>query len=250
VTFRFDAPAHWRAIEFISDLHLSAELPRTFDAWARYLESSDADAVFILGDLFEAWVGDDARFNGFERRCAAVLAAASQRRAVAFMAGNRDFLVGRELLDEVGVIALPDPTLLVAWQHPVLLTHGDTLCLADTDYQRFRTQVRNPSWQAGFLALPLAERQRLAREMRDASNQANRRQMPWSDVDAPTAAVWLRDAGASDMVHGHTHRPGSDELAPGLRRHVLSDWDLDVSPPRAEILRWTREGFTRVPYNP
>jgi UDP-2,3-diacylglucosamine hydrolase len=250
VSFRFDAPPSWRAIEFISDLHLSIALPRTFDAWAHYLESTDADAVFILGDLFEAWVGDDARFDGFERRCAQVLADAARRRTVGFMAGNRDFLVGRELLDEAGVMALPDPTLLVAWQHRVVLTHGDALCLADVDYQRFRTQVRNAAWQADFLSRPLAERQRLARAMRDASEQTQRQQTTWSDVDAGAAVALLRDAGASVMVHGHTHRPGSDELAPGFTRHVLSDWDLDAQPPRAEILRLAPSGFLRVPSHP
>jgi len=250
VSFRFDAPPSWRAIEFISDLHLSDALPRTFDAWTRYLESTEADAVFILGDLFEAWVGDDARFDGFERRCAEVLASAARRRTVAFMAGNRDFLVGRELLDEAGVMALPDPTLLVAWQHRVVLTHGDALCLADIEYQRFRTQVRSAAWQAGFLSRPLAERQRLAREMRDASEQAQRQQTTWSDVDPAAAVALLRDAGASVMVHGHTHRPGSAELAPGFTRHVLSDWDLDAQPPRAQILRLAPEGFQRLPYRP
>lgn len=250
MSFRFDAPPSWRAIEFISDLHLSPALPRTFDAWASFLESTEADAVFILGDLFEAWVGDDARFEGFERRCAEVLADAARRRTVGFMAGNRDFLVGHELLDETGVAALPDPTLLVAWQHRVLLTHGDALCLADVDYQRFRAHVRNAGWQADFLARPLAERQHLAREMRDASELAQRQQSAWSDVDAGAAVALLREAGANVMVHGHTHRPGSDMLAPGFTRHVLSDWDLDGQPSRAEILRLAPGGFERVPYRP
>jgi UDP-2,3-diacylglucosamine hydrolase len=250
VSFRFDAPPSWRAIEFISDLHLSAAVPRTFDGWAHYLESTDADAVFILGDLFEAWVGDDARFDGFERRCADLLADAARRRTVGFMAGNRDFLVGHELLDEAGVLTLPDPTLLLAWHHRVLLTHGDALCLADVDYQRFRAQVRNADWQADFLSRPLAERQRLARSMRDASEQTQRQQPTWSDVDAGAAVALLRDAGASVMVHGHTHRPGSEQLAPGFTRHVLSDWDLDTEPARAEVLRLVPSGFERVPYRP
>jgi UDP-2,3-diacylglucosamine hydrolase len=250
VTLRFDAPAHWRAIEFISDLHLSAALPRTFDAWAGYLAGTDADAVFILGDLFEAWVGDDARFDGFEKRCAQVLADAARQRTVGFMAGNRDFLVGPALLDEAGVVHLSDPTLLAAWQHRVLLTHGDALCLGDVDYQRFRALVRSPAWQADFLARPLAERQHLARQMRDASEQAKRQNTPWSDVDPGAAAAALRGAGASVMVHGHTHRPGSNDLAPGLQRHVLSDWDLDAAPTRAEVLRLTPQGFSRLPYRP
>jgi UDP-2,3-diacylglucosamine hydrolase len=246
--FRFDAPDEWRSIEFISDLHLNEAHPRTFDAWAGYLDRSDADAVFILGDLFEVWVGDDARHGQFERRCAEVLTAAARRRRIGFMAGNRDFLVGHTLLDECGVMALPDPTLLNAWDHRVLLTHGDGLCLADTAYQAFRKQVRNPAWRAAFLARPMAERQELARHMRDASESVKASAETWSDIDPPAAVGWLEAAGAEDMVHGHTHQPGSETLAAGHTRHVLSDWDLDAPTTRGEVLRLTRQGYARNRY--
>jgi UDP-2,3-diacylglucosamine hydrolase len=245
----FRAPAGWRAIDFISDLHLDASHPLTFDALRAHLQHTDADAVFILGDLFEVWVGDDARFGDFEARCAAVLRQATQRRHVAFMAGNRDFLVSDALLAECGVTALPDPTCLDAWGRAVLLTHGDALCLDDTDYQRFRAEVRGERWRAEFLARPLAERQAIARAMRDASERTKRslRRDQWADVDAVAAVALLRDAGADTMIHGHTHRPGSDALAPGFTRHVLSDWDLDGASPRAEVLRVTRDGLERRP---
>jgi UDP-2,3-diacylglucosamine hydrolase len=245
---RVDAPPDWRAIEFISDLHLSAAEPATFDAWAAYMRDTQANAVFILGDLFDAWVGDDARHEGFERDCASVLRAAAAQRTVGFMAGNRDFLVGPALLADTGVLGLRDPTLVSAWSWRVVLTHGDALCLSDVDYQRFRAQVRSPEWQRSFLALPLAERRAAARRMRDASEAAQRsHEGPYADVDPTAAAAWLHAAGADQMVHGHTHRPGSDTLAPGLHRHVLSDWDLVARPPRAEVLRLTAEGFARVP---
>lgn len=248
---RFDAPAGWRAVEFISDLHLSAAEPATFDAWAAYMAGTQADAVLILGDLFDAWVGDDARHEGFEHECAAVMRSAAAQRTVGFMAGNRDFLVGSDLLADTGVVGLADPTLLCAWSWRVVLTHGDALCLSDVDYQRFRVQVRNAQWQRQFLALPLAQRRAVARQMRDASEAAHRsHEGPYADVDAGAAAGWLRAAGADQMVHGHTHRPGSDTLAPGLRRHVLSDWDAAARPPRAEVLRLTPEGFARVPCLP
>jgi UDP-2,3-diacylglucosamine hydrolase len=245
----FCAPEHWRAIDFVSDLHLSAATPRTFDAWAAHLLATPADAVFMLGDVFEVWVGDDARASGFERRGAQVLCEASARRTLAFMAGNRDFLVGRDMLDECGVLALADPTVLVAFGQRVLLSHGDELCLADTDYQRFRAEVRSDAFRSAFFAKPLAERRAIAQAMRDASEQ---RKQPaamaeWVDVDAAAAVQWLRQANANTLIHGHTHRPRSEPLAPGFMRHVLSDWDLEeqARAPRAEVLRWTAQGFER-----
>ena len=247
-THRFEAPPHWRAIDFISDLHLDAEHPKTFEAFGRVLLGTPADAVFLLGDIFEAWVGDDARFEGFERQGAAVLKSAARQRCVGFMAGNRDFLVGEALLADCGVQRLHDPTLLHAFGHSALLTHGDALCLADTEYMRFRAMVRDAAWQRSFLARPLAERQAVARQLRDASEAAKARQSPadWVDVDTAAAVEWLRAAGTAKMVHGHTHQPGTRPLAPGFERHVLSDWDLDARTPRAEVLRLTSAGLARL----
>jgi UDP-2,3-diacylglucosamine hydrolase len=246
--FEFQAPAQWRAIDFISDLHLSEAMPNTFAAWAAHLRSSSADAVFILGDLFEIWVGDDARGRPFERRCIDVVAEAASHRQMAFMAGNRDFLFGSTALRESGLLGLADPTLLGAWGQRVVLSHGDALCLADTAYQRFRHQVRDADWQAHFLARPLEDRVKLALQMRTAS--ASRKQFDGDDtvdIDAAEAVHWMHALGAREIVHGHTHRPGSAAVAPGFVRHVLSDWDLDgAGPPRAEVLRLTRDGFERI----
>jgi UDP-2,3-diacylglucosamine hydrolase len=240
----------WQRIDFISDLHLTEDRPLTFAAFDRLLRHTTADAVFILGDLFEVWVGDDARHGRFESRCAATLAAASERRFVAFMAGNRDFLVGRELLDACGLQALDDPTVLDLPGERLLLTHGDAWCLADHDYQRFRAEVRDPAWRRSVLARPLAERLALGAAMRAESERLKREKHDdlWADVDAPTAVRTLQSVGAHVLLHGHTHRPGSDLLAPGLVRHVLSDWELDEPgiAPRAEVLRWSRDGLTRL----
>ncbi len=247
--YRCVADAAWRSVDFVSDLHLSAATPRTFERWQRYLQETPADAVFILGDLFEVWVGDDARLPGsFAQRAADVLHDAAARRPLHFMAGNRDFLVGAGLLRDCGIVALPDPTLLDAWGQRVLLTHGDALCLDDTDYQAFRALVRQPAWREAFLARPLAERESLARAMRDASQAAQRRKpVPdGTDIDAAAAVTWLHACGARTMVHGHTHRPGSDVLAPGHVRWVLADWDCDGEAPRAQALRLTRDGLTRI----
>ena len=247
----FEVPAHATAIDFISDLHLSGEAPRTFERWAGYLRDTPASAVFILGDLFEVWVGDDARHAGFEARCAAVLAEAAARRTLAFMRGNRDFLVGAELLRDCGVHELEDPTVLLAFGQRLLLSHGDALCLADHEYQSFRTLVRGAAWQRDFLARPLEERQRLARQMRDHSEQRKRGMAveDWVDLDKPTTLRWMREACTPTLIHGHTHRPAREQLAPGFVREVLSDWDCDGDgAPRAEVLRLTGDGrLTRLP---
>ena len=245
--FQFATPPSWRAVDLISDLHLCAAMPRTFDAFAAHLLHTTADAVFILGDLFEAWVGDDMGNRGFERRCIEVMAQAASQRQLGFMVGNRDFLAGSALLRQSGAMGLPDPTLLDAWGRPVLLSHGDALCLGDEPYQAFRRQVRSPQWQSDFLARPLAERLQIAADIRRASQ--TRRQFDGAsdaDVDTAVAVHWLHAMGARELVHGHTHRPGSNVLAPGYKRHVLSDWDLDQGQ-RAEVLRLTRDGFERLP---
>jgi UDP-2,3-diacylglucosamine hydrolase len=232
-------------IDLLSDVHLCADMPRTFDAWARHLLETPADAVLMLGDLFELWVGDDSRHEGFERRCAEVLCAASARRTLAFMPGNRDFLVGRDMLEHCNVQRLADPTALSAWGQRILLTHGDALCLADEDYQRFRTQVRDQAWQQRFLAQPLPQRQAQARAMRHASEAHQSGMSPdlSTDVDESAALAWLQAADAAVMVHGHTHRPAMHALPGGALRHVMGDWDFDGRVPRARALRLTPEGL-------
>ncbi|MBX3635810.1 MAG: UDP-2,3-diacylglucosamine diphosphatase [Rubrivivax sp.] len=246
VFFEWRAPDEWRMVDFISDLHLCEAMPRTFDAWVAHLRHTRADAVVMLGDLFEVWVGDDVRERPFERRCIEVLAEAASRRTLAFMVGNRDFLFGAAAVRAAGMMALTDPTVLDAWGRRLLLSHGDALCLDDAPYQAFRRQVRSPAWQQAFLARPLAERLQIAADMRRASQ--SRRQFDGdaaADVDAAEAVRWLHAMGAAELIHGHTHRPGSAALAPGYKRHVLSDWDLDGAD-RAEVLRLTRDGLQRV----
>jgi UDP-2,3-diacylglucosamine hydrolase len=242
------AGAGWQAIDFLSDLHLSPALPRTFAAFARHLQATPADAVVILGDLFEVWIGDDARTLDFERRCVDVLAAAGTRRTLAFMVGNRDFLLGEAMLGASRMKGLRDPTLLLAFGRRIVLSHGDALCLDDTEYQDFRRLVRSPGWQREFLAKPLAERAAIAAQIRARSEQ--RRAFDGRadvDVDPGAAAAWLRAAGAAELVHGHTHRPALHALPGGGTRHVLSDWDLDDPVhARADVLRLTRAGFERL----
>ena len=246
------APSHWRTVDFISDLHLQSSEPATVTAWQHYLHSTPADALFILGDLFEVWVGDDAMAEpgSFEAQGCAALQAAAQRLPVYFMHGNRDFLAGPAFLTHCGITGLADPTVLVFGGQRTVLSHGDLLCLDDGDYQRFRVQARSAAWQQEFLSKPLAERRTLARGIRQESEARKQSGAPYADVDSPAAIAWLQAARARTLIHGHTHRPANHALAPGLQRVVLSDWDAAAQPPRAEVLRMTAEGLERIQVDP
>ena len=242
----------WSRLEFLSDLHLHAGAhgAATARAFADYLQATQADAVFLLGDLFEVWVGDDAAEPGsFEAEVAAQLKAASARAQLFFMAGNRDFLLGDGYLAQAGMQALADPCCLDLGETRWLLTHGDAWCLDDLDYQRFRQQVRTPAWQAALLAKPLAERQAIGRAMREASASKQASMVTHADVDHATALAAMQACGASVLLHGHTHRPAEHHMhgegpggdVPTGLRVVLSDWDLAAQPPRAEYLRLQRD---------
>jgi UDP-2,3-diacylglucosamine hydrolase len=253
------APQHWQRVDFISDLHLDAHEPATFDAWVQYMASTHADAIFILGDLFEVWVGDDNQ-DPFALKCIATLKATAQRMPVYFMCGNRDFLAGASLLEATGMHGLSDPTFLelaaTGDTKPtrILLSHGDALCLDDHDYLAFRAQVRQPEWQTAFLAKPMAERQAYARDVRSKSEALKRTHTDYADVDTQAAIAWLKTTDAQVLLHGHTHKPAVHDLGSGLSRWVLSDWHADAQPPRLEVLCWLRQneqsptrGLCRLP---
>lgn len=247
----WQAPADWRAMDFISDLHLQEAEPATFEAWRRFMATTTADAVVVLGDLFEVWVGDDLiGQSAFEDACVAVLRTSAERRPVYFMHGNRDFLAGPACMAATGMQFLHDPTVLEAFGQRWLLSHGDALCLDDTDYMAFRAEVRGQSWQSAFLARPLAQRQAMARQLRDASEARKRSGVAYADVDPGAARDWLAAAGAQTLVHGHTHQPGLHALGGGLSRVVLSDWDARAAPPHLEILRLSAQGLERRPLAP
>lgn len=250
------APAHWRSVDFVADLHLQQD-DATWQGFARYLLHTPANAVFLLGDILELWAGDDALHHpdhDFERQLTQTLHAVSQHKALYFMPGNRDFLVGAAFCAAAGLTLLHDPCVL---QLPattpgqpdqrLLLSHGDALCIADTAYMQFRQQVRNPAWQQAFLQQPLEQRLALARQLRQQSSlRKNALGVEgYADVDEPTATQWLQDHRCALLIHGHTHKPqdhvlpGPDEQ-PALHRKVLSDWDLLASPPRGEALRAQR----------
>jgi UDP-2,3-diacylglucosamine hydrolase len=254
-----EAPAAWRLVDFISDLHLHASEPRTVQAWKHYLAGTPADAVFLLGDLFEVWVGDDAlddpgtdelsaAESAFERECIAALRASSTNHALYFLHGNRDFMLGNEAARRAGMTLLADPSVLVfgvAQGKPArwLLSHGDALCLDDREYQAFRAQVRTPEWQQRFLTQSLAQRRAFARNLR-AQSEARRQASAatggdfgetYADADPALTRAWLQAARSDTLIHGHTHRPADHRLDGGrdasartsAMRHVLSDWHLD-----------------------
>jgi len=252
----------WQAVDCVSDLHLHPDDPATCRLFLHWLQHCDANAVCILGDLFEAWVGDDVldssdTVHALPQAVCQALRAASQKRPVYLLHGNRDFLIGPRFCAATGVQALPDPTLLRWGDSSWLLSHGDAWCLDDTDYLRFRDRVRSAAWQADFLRRPLAEREALAREMRRQSQAHQQRQQasgqPWADVDSATSLQWLQASGAAALVHGHTHHPADHDLPGQRHRLVLSDWDAQARPARAEVLRllpdgrWERRSVTPCP---
>ena len=243
------AEPHWRTVDFLSDLHLQADEPATFAAWQRYLAQTPADAVFLLGDLFEVWVGDDAldEPGSFEAECTALLREAAQKRPLFFLVGNRDFLAGDEFLKRSGMTGLAEPTVL-HWAGPsILLSHGDTLCLDDVEYQQFRAVSRSPAWQQQLLAQPLAVRRAIGKSARTESEQRKQSGAPYADADAQMVATWMQAAQAPWLIHGHTHQPADHALGKDQWRIVLSDWHIDATQHRAEVLRVTPEGWQRIP---
>ncbi|MFT7724639.1 MAG: UDP-2,3-diacylglucosamine diphosphatase [Roseateles sp.] len=244
---RLAAPADWEHIDLLSDLHLGPDTPGTLVRLARHLAGTPAQAVLLLGDIFEVWVGDDARHEPFEASVVTTLREASRRKALFFMPGNRDFLVGADLLADAGMAALPDPTVLDAFGRRWLLAHGDAQCLADAGYRAWRATSRSPAWQADFLAKPLADRQAFGRQARAQSRASQAAQLMGMDLDADACRALLREAGATTLIHGHTHRPAEHDLGDGLKRVVLSDWDLDATPPRGDVIRLSATGLQRLP---
>lgn len=222
---------------FVSDLHLDPARPGITALFLRFLdtEAIRADALYILGDLFEAWVGDDDPSAAGAEVAAGLHALADAGVPVSFIHGNRDFLVGPEYARRAGMRILPDPTVVSLYGEPVLLMHGDLLCTDDSAYQAFRMQTRDPAWQARFLAQPLQARVAFAAQARQAS-MARQREMidgnranfeTVTDVHPAAVEASLARFGVATLIHGHTHRPAVHALQAGgrdCRRIVLGDW--------------------------
>lgn len=216
---------------FISDLHLAPDTPAANTALHEFLRKTApaADALYVLGDLFEYWIGDEGLGHPFAHEIAAAFRALADGGVpVYFMHGNRDFLVGDRFAQASGMQILADPTLIRLYGCPTLLMHGDLLCSDDLEYQKFRTMVRNPAWQQAFLAKPVDERIRMAQEVRGRSEQAKQvKDTAIMDVTQATVEQALRTHGYPRLIHGHTHRPARHEHRVDGRsceRWVLSDW--------------------------
>lgn len=234
---------------FISDLHLDDERPLITALLLEFLEgpARAAAALYILGDLFESWIGDDDDAELAQSVQAGLARLTASGVPVYFIAGNRDFLVGEGFAANTGVTLLADPTLIRVDERAYLVMHGDTLCTDDTAYQQFRRQVRDPAWQQQFLSQPLQQRRAFARHAREQSRlHTGSAQAEIMDVtDAAVAAV-MREHGVYRLIHGHTHRPAThyfgvdDEPA---ERIVLGDWYeqgsvLRIEDGNAQLLDW------------
>lgn len=229
---------------FISDLHLDGAHAAAIEQFEAFLAgpARGAEALYILGDLFESWIGDDDDDPDRSRVCRALRALTEAGVACHVGHGNRDFLLGRGFEQRTGCRILPDPTVVERYGSRVLLTHGDALCTEDVSYQRLRSVVRDPGWQRRFMRLPLATRRTLADAAR-AGSRAHTGMVAADIMDASESAVVdvLRASGLRTLVHGHTHRPGVHEfLVAGepARRYVLGAWYEQGS-----FLRWDATGF-------
>jgi len=215
---------------FISDLHLTEERPETISLFRTFLreEAAQADALYILGDLFEAWLGDDAVSPGMQPVLDELATLTRNGVPVFVMVGNRDFLLGEQFEKMTGCTLLPDPSVINLYGTDTVLMHGDTLCTDDVDYQQFRKQVRNPAWQSAFLEKSIDERIAMARQARAESKaRTQEKSEDIMDVNADAVNNIFREHGVSRLIHGHTHRPAIHQLcvdeAP-VTRIVLGDW--------------------------
>lgn len=236
---------------FVSDLHLDAAAPRAIEQFLAFLrnEAASAEALYILGDLFEAWVGDDDPEPARARICEALAELTARGVACFVLHGNRDFLLGEGFSRRTGCLLLPDPVVAEIDGERVLLTHGDALCRGDRSYQELRSTVRDPIWQQRFLALPLAVRARLADRARAGSRLHTARAVPRiMDVDPAAVVAAHRATGARRIIHGHTHRPGIHESLVDGRpayRIVLGAWYEQGSVLVAEAGRYTLRELPR-----
>lgn len=210
---------------FVSDLHLSDDTPDIEAAFTRLLKQEPPfDSLVMLGDVFEAWVGDDDDSSLSDRIRLALRGLADSGTEILFTRGNRDFMLGERFATDIGGTLLPDQTVLEVAGQPTLLLHGDILCTDDVEYQQFRQLVHSPEWQAEMMAKSLDERRELARQLRSMSiDAASNKPEDIMDVNQSAVSAAMRDANVPVMIHGHTHRPDRHQCDTG-ERIVLGDW--------------------------
>jgi len=219
---------------FISDCHLDASRPEITQHFVEFIKTraSKARVLYILGDLFEVWLGDDDPAENLSP-IFDVLFNLSKQTKIFFMAGNRDFLVGDQLAQKLNFEILSEPTFITLNQQKTALLHGDSLCTDDVDYQKFKALVRSDAWQQEFLAKPLSERQDIANHLRKTSKQATQqKQNAITDVNQHSVLEYFKTHDVTQIIHGHTHRPAIHKIQ-NLKRIVLGDWQ-----PNASYLSW------------
>ncbi|MFZ6644239.1 UDP-2,3-diacylglucosamine diphosphatase [Undibacterium sp. TJN25] len=220
---------------FASDIHLRPSLPVTTGAFFAFLKQAvRARQLYLLGDLFEYWAGDDDIATPYNRLVVdAIRALSDSGTQVFWIAGNRDFLVGSAFAEASGAILLPDPSIIDVAGRRIVITHGDAQCTDDAPYMAFRAQVRQPAWQAQFLAMPLAQRKAIIEGLRkDSKMEQKEKTVAIMDVNPGAIATLFADSGTMLMVHGHTHRPALHRYPQGQQRYVLPDWDCESEPAR------------------
>lgn len=217
---------------FVSDVHLQAEIPNTTQAFLRFLEQDARHTrqLYLLGDLFEAWAGDDDIDDPYNRQIVDAIRRVSDAGVeVCWIGGNRDFLVAEGFAERAGLRLLQEPCVITIAGRRITLVHGDAQCTDDTAYMAFRAQVRHPDMQKQFLAMPLAQRKAMIANMREGSREAQQtKSYEIMDVNAKAIDALFDETGASIIIHGHTHRPARHENKARQRvRYVLPDWDCE-----------------------
>lgn len=216
---------------FASDIHLHPSLPKTTDAFFQFLNENarKADQLYLLGDLFEYWAGDDDITTSYHSKITQALHAISTSGTQIFwIAGNRDFLIGQRFAEETGAQFLPDPSIITIANHRIAIAHGDEQCTDDLPYMAFRNMVRQEKWQRDFLQLPLAQRKKIIEGLR-VNSQMEQKQKTSEIMDVnPNAIHDLFTINKVEIIiHGHTHRPAKHQYKEGVR-YVLPDWDCDL----------------------
>lgn len=230
-------------ILFISDLHLSQSKPEITQQFLTFIKTRaiDARVLYILGDLFEVWVGDDNETPEFDALFQ-TLKDYSAFTPIYYLHGNRDFLIGEDLAQRTGLTLLPDPSVIQLDDHKVGLTHGDLLCSDDKEYMEFRKLVRSEEWQQEFLQKPLQERQSIADELRAKSLQAMQdKSYDIMDANQQTVLDFFNSLEIDTLIHGHTHRPAVHNIDDSRQRIVLGDWN-----PQPSYISWNNGQFSLI----
>ena len=227
------------ATYFISDLHLERIESSITNIFTEFLDDlNQNDSLYILGDLFESWIGDDNVSELSQYISDRLLSLSERNISVAIMHGNRDFLIGEDFCKASSIELINDPRIIEIDTKKVMLTHGDELCTDDKEYQAFRSVVRNPLWQKDFLNFPISKREKIAGEAKDASKDSKENKaMEIMDVNTDAVLKTFNDHPIEIMVHGHTHRPNIHKISNEdrkLTRYVLGDWSKNS----AIILKW------------